>query len=61
MGLRCRVVWGEKGASNALAVAQQLGFDRAVLADAKEWAKRLSAQKRDSAENSQKTHDEMQV
>lgn len=60
-GCFCRVVWGERGASNALAVAQQLGFDRAVLTEAKEWAKRLSVQGRDSAENAKKTQDEMQV
>jgi hypothetical protein len=57
----CRLVWGEQGASNALAVAQQLGFDRAVLADAKEWKSRWASQGRESAEKGSIMQEEMLV
>lgn len=57
----CRLVWGEQGNSNALAVAQQLGFDRAVLADAKAWAQRLALQGRESAEKGKSMQEEMMV
>lgn len=56
-----RLVWGEQGASNALAVAQQLGFDRAVLADAKQWTTRLAAQGQESAKKGESMHEEMLV
>jgi dsDNA-specific endonuclease/ATPase MutS2 len=39
-----RLIWGSQGASNALAVAQRLGFDRAVLESAREWLKKLQAE-----------------
>lgn len=37
-----RLSWGTEGSSNALVVAQQLGFDREVLARGKDWVDRLS-------------------
>jgi DNA mismatch repair ATPase MutS len=37
-----KLVWGELGASNALAVAQTLGFDRTVVADGHVWKAKLS-------------------
>lgn len=37
-----KLVWGELGASNALAVAQTLGFDRTVVAEGHAWKAKLS-------------------
>ena len=37
-----RLAWGSQGSSNALVVAQQLGFDREVLKRGQEWVDRLS-------------------
>lgn len=37
-----RLSWGAQGASNALSVAKQLGFDREILARGREWIYRLS-------------------
>lgn len=54
-------MWGEQGASNALAVAQQLGFDRSVLADAKQWAARLAAQGKESVKKGESMQEEMMV
>lgn len=59
--LYSRLVWGEQGASNALAVAQQLGFDRAVLAEASDWARRMSVQGRESVDKRQNMQEEMMV
>jgi dsDNA-specific endonuclease/ATPase MutS2 len=37
-----KLVWDELGASNALAVAQTLGFDRTVVAAGRDWKERLA-------------------
>lgn len=37
-----QLVWGELGASNALAVAQTLGFDRTIVSAGKEWKHKLA-------------------
>lgn len=37
-----RLQWGQHGASNALAIARTLGFDRAVIAAAEGWSARLA-------------------
>ncbi len=36
--LSCRLLWGTAGASNALAVAEGLGFDPAVISEARRVA-----------------------
>jgi DNA mismatch repair protein MutS2 len=44
-----RLMWGSAGASNALDIAQALGFDGAVLKDARSVARALSATDADRA------------
>ena len=40
---RYKLVWGEVGASNALAVARTLGFDRTVVAEGERWKAKLAS------------------
>jgi dsDNA-specific endonuclease/ATPase MutS2 len=44
-----RLCWGSSGASNALDIAQALGFDSAVLREARSVAKEVVARERNRA------------
>lgn len=40
-----RILWGSMGESNALSVAESIGFDRKIIERAKSWVKKLTPEK----------------
>lgn len=55
-----KLVWGALGESNALAVAQTLGFDRRVVAAGREWKAKLS-ELRAAQMDAERLRDSLQV
>lgn len=40
-----RILWGSMGESNALTIAESIGFDRKIIERAKSWVKKLTPEK----------------